>query len=169
MTTTKYSLTARILHWISATVIIWATITGFFLATLDADSELRAFLSFLNVSLTTTFMPVFIIRVIYSARSNKPQEIDMPGWQQTAARAAHLSLYLVTGSVLTSGLLMMQHDISLFSLVSLPNPVSNLDWNEAFYRVHRYSCMALFMLVGLHVAAVIRHQRQGRNVLAQMI
>jgi cytochrome b561 len=168
MIATKYSLTARILHWISAAVIIWATSTGFFLATLDAESALRGFLSFLNVSLTTTFMPVFIFRPVYAARSKKPAMIDMPRWQQTAARTGHLSLYVVTGVVLASGLLMMTHDISLFNLASLPNPVSNAYWNGFFYGVHRYSCMALFLLVGLHLSAVIRHQRAGRNVLARI-
>jgi cytochrome b561 len=169
MTARKYSRTARILHWISAAVIIWATLTGFFLATLDTDSELRAFLSFLNVSLTTTFMPVFIFRVIYAARSRKPGTIDMPVWQQIAARAAHSLLYVLTGTVLVSGLLMMQHDISLFNLASIPNPVSDSYWNGVFYGIHRYSCMTLFMLVGLHVAAVIRHHRLGRDVLARMV
>jgi cytochrome b561 len=149
-------------------VIIWATLTGFFLATLDPASNLRAFLSYLNVSLTTTFMPVFIFRAIYAVKSRKPRMIDMPKWQQVAARTGHQSLYVVTGAVLLSGLLMMTHDISLFNLASVPNPVSSPYWNGIFYAAHRYSCMALFLLVTVHVSAVIRHQRAGRNVLARI-
>lgn len=169
MTVSKYSLIARAFHWISAAVTIWATLTGFFLATLDPASKLRAFLSYLNVSLTTTFMPVFIFRATYAVESRRPRMIDMPKWQQAAARAGHLSLYVLTGTVLLSGLLMMTHDISLFNLASVPNPVSSPYWNGFFYDVHRYSCVTLFLLVGIHIAAVIRHQRSGRNVLARMV
>jgi cytochrome b561 len=165
----KYSRTARIFHWISAAVIIWATLTGFFLATLAANSELRAFLSWFNVSLTTTFMPIFVLRMAYAAKSRKPALLDVPRTQQIAAKAAHILLYAVTGTVLASGLLMMQHDISLFGLASLPNPIGNTYWNNLYYGVHRYACMALFLLVLLHVAAVFRHHRAGRNILGRMV
>jgi cytochrome b561 len=64
---------------------------------------------------------------------------------------------------------MMPHDINVFGLASLPNPVSDAYWNGVFHTVHRYACMTLFLLVTLHVAAVIHHRRNGRNVLARML
>ncbi|MFQ5983824.1 MAG: cytochrome b [Woeseiaceae bacterium] len=93
----------------------------------------------------------------------------MPRVQQIVAKTAHVLLYAVTSTVLASGLLMMHHDISLFNLVSIPNPLTDNYWNGVFYGVHRYSCMLLFLLVSLHVAAVIRHHRAGRKVLARMV
>lgn len=168
MKTARYSRTARILHWISAFVIIWATMTGFFLATLAPGSELRAFLSSLNISLTTSFLPLFLLRLVYAGRSKKPAAVDVPASQQRAARAGHVGLYVLTTTVLASGILMMNHDISVFGLLRLPNPVTDNTWNAAFFTLHRYSCMALFLLVTLHVGAVVRHHRQGRKVMARM-
>jgi len=168
MKTARYSRTARILHWISAFIIIWATLTGFFLATLAPGSELRALLSSLNISLTTSFLPLFLIRLVYAGRSKKPAGLDVSARQQSAAQAAHVGLYALTTTVLMSGILMMNHDISVFGLVKLPHLVTNDSWNAAFYTLHRYSCMTLFLLVSLHVAAVVRHHRQGRKIMARM-
>ena len=169
METIKYNRTARFLHWISAAVIIWATLAGFFMATLEPQSATRGFLSWLNVSVTTLFTPVFVFRVAYASHKRKPMFLQMPAWQQTVAGAVHRLLYILTGIVLASGLLMMQHKISGFGIAMLPNPLNSAYWNAFFYDLHRYSCMALFLLVSLHVAAVIRHQRAGRNVLSRMI
>jgi cytochrome b561 len=164
----RYDRTSRYLHWASAAVILWASLSGFYLATLDAASTLRAWLSFLNVSLTTAFTPVFIVRVFHAIRTTKPASLNVPVWQQRVAHIVHALLYALTSVVLASGILMMEHAISVFGLVSIPNPVTDPDWNRYFYAMHRTSCAALFMLVVLHVAAVVRHQRAGRAVLARM-
>lgn len=42
MTTQRYSLTARVLHWGSAAVILWASVSGFAVSGLPAESALRA-------------------------------------------------------------------------------------------------------------------------------
>ena len=99
----KYSLTARLLHWVSAAIIVWATLTGFLLASLSAESALRATLSSLNVSLTTVFLPVFLFRMTYAAGMRKPPALDVPVTQRRAASFAHLLLYAVTTLVLFPG------------------------------------------------------------------
>lgn len=168
MDTHRYNRLARYLHWISAAVIIWASLSGFYLATLDQCSPVRAWLSWFNVSLTTVFAPVFAIRVIHACRSEKPVALAVPRWQQRIAMAVHTSLYALTFLVLASGILMMDHSISIFGLLSLPNPVKDAVWNQAFYAAHRQSCAALFILVLVHVAAVAQHHLSGRRILARM-
>ena len=168
MNTEKYNRAARTLHWISAAVIIWASLAGACIGLLDKHSALRAWLAAFNVSLTTAFTPLFVLRVINAVRSGKPASLDVPPWQQRAAHLVHALLYALTLVALASGFLMMDHAIDVFGLVTLPNPVTDPDWNQSFYRVHRHSCAALFLFVMLHVAAVIRHQRAGRPVLARM-
>jgi len=168
MKTETYGRLARYLHWASAGVIIWASISGFYLATLNADSVLRGWLSWFNVSLTTTFTPLFVVRVINAMCTAKPAPVAVPLWQQRAARYVHTLLYAVTSVVLASGILMMNHDINLFGVAMIPNLLGDPPWNERFYIVHRLSCAVLFVLVAAHVAAVVRHHRAGRAVLARM-
>jgi cytochrome b561 len=168
MNTKRYDRLSRYLHWASAAVIIWASLSGFYLATLDPGSALRGGLSFFNVSLTTAFTPLFVIRVIHAVRTSKPASLNVPRWQQRVAQIVHSMLYALTSIVLASGILMMDHSINVFGLIMLPNPITDAGVNHYFYLMHRHSCAALFILVVVHVAAVVRHQRAGRPVLARM-
>ena len=164
----RYDRLTRYLHWVSAAVILWASLSGFYLATLDQHAAIRGWLSWFNVSLTTVYIPVFVVRVIHACRSQRPTKLAVPGWQQRVAGIVHAVLYALTSVVLVSGVLMMDHAIDVFGIVTLPNPITDSHWNAVFYKVHRQSCAALFLLIVLHVAAVIRHQRAGRRVLARM-
>ncbi len=168
MKTRKYSPLSRILHWISAAVIIWATLSGFFLATLTAESPIRGFLSSFNISLTTAFLPIFLFRLGYAIASKKPEKLSVPAWQQQAAAAAHALLYALTSVVLVSGVLMMDQPIAVFGLFEIPNPIRDTTWNGRFYIAHRMACATLFLMIAAHGAAVISHHRAGRRVLARM-
>jgi cytochrome b561 len=164
----KYSTTARLLHWLSALVVLWAMISGLAAGILPLDYSSKAALINLNVSLTTLFIPVFLYRMAYAAFSTKPRQLEGSSVVKKAAKVAHSLLYLLTLVVLLSGVLMMTRDISLFGLISLPNPLDHAYLNSKFALVHAYSCRLLGVLVLLHVVAVIRHQRAGRNALARM-
>jgi cytochrome b561 len=168
MSTEKYNRAARLLHWISAAVIIWASLAGILVGILDKHSVVRAWLAGFNVSLTTAFTPLFVLRAVNALRSGKPASLDVPRWQQRAAHFAHALLYALTSIALASGFLMMDHGIDVFGLFTLANPLSDPDWNGVFYGVHRVSCTALFLLVVVHVAAVVHHHRAGRPVLERM-
>jgi cytochrome b561 len=168
MNSNRYDRLSRYLHWASAAVIIWASLSGFYLATLEPGSVLRNWLSFFNVSLTTAFTPLFVIRVVHAVRTSKPASLEVPRWQQRVAHIVHAMLYALTSIVLASGILMMDHSINVFGLIMLPNPVTDARLNHHFYLMHRHSCAALFLFVSVHVAAVVRHQRAGRPVLARM-
>ena len=56
----KYSTQQIILHWLSAIIIIWATLSGFYVAFCHPDQPVKEWIGFFNVSLTTLFIPFFI-------------------------------------------------------------------------------------------------------------
>ncbi|CAK9886650.1 MAG: hypothetical protein XXXJIFNMEKO3_03095 [Candidatus Erwinia impunctatus] len=56
----KYSWQQVVLHWLSAIIIIWATISGFMIFFLQPAQEIKDIIGFFNVSLTTVFIPFFI-------------------------------------------------------------------------------------------------------------
>ncbi|WP_235515057.1 cytochrome b/b6 domain-containing protein [Erwinia sp. Leaf53] len=74
MKTKKYAWQQVVLHWLSAVVIIWATITGFYAAMFETTPEIKEWIGFFNVSLTTVFIPFFILRVYYLLKLGKPHE-----------------------------------------------------------------------------------------------
>ena len=52
----------------------------------DRALLLRAWLSWFNVSLTTAFIPVFVLRLANALRGGKPALRDVPPWQHSIAR-----------------------------------------------------------------------------------
>ncbi len=166
-TNDKYSHLARVLHWASAAVVLWATLTGVY-AAVWADAELRDLIAFVNVSLTTLLIPVFALRVGHRLMSRKPAALAVSGIERRAAAIGHFALYALTAVVLASGVLMMERDIEVFGWVSFERPIADPAVNLAFGLVHRATTGLLSLMVLIHVAAVVRHHRRGIQVLARM-
>lgn len=163
----SYSQAAKWLHWISAAVIVWATASGL-AASAIADGPLRSSLSSLNISVTVLFIPVFAARILHRLIAIQPAPANLSPGTLRAARAGHATLYLMTGIVLLSGVLMMEHDIQVFDWFSIPRPLDNERLARLSGLVHRCSSIVLGILILGHVAAVIRHERQGTPLLRRM-
>lgn len=154
-----------LLHWISAVVIIWATFSGFGVALLPEHDAVRAWVENLNPQLTTVFIPFFLWRLWLYLKAG-PEEAQ--SIRQKIARLAHLVLYLLIFGVLLTGVLMMRHPVTLFSLLPLPQLVYSVDALAELHTVHHILCAALGALVAGHVLAVLQHQLAGHSVLYRM-
>jgi cytochrome b561 len=154
-----------LLHWISAVVIIWATFSGFGVALLPEHDAVRAWVENLNPQLTTVFIPFFLWRLWLYLKAG-PEEAQST--RQKIARLAHLALYLLIFGVLLTGVLMMSHPVTLFSLLPLPQLVYSVDALAELHTVHHILCAALGVAVAGHVLAVLQHQLAGHSVLYRM-
>ena len=56
-----------------------------------------------------------------------------------------------------------------FGAASVHLVVQRIADNDLFHTVHRSAGMVLFLLAAVHIAAVVRHHRQGRKIMARMI
>lgn len=159
-----YSSQRIALHWVSAVIILWAMMTGFVVSLLPAGAESKAWVGWVNVSLTTLLIPLFVWRCIiaYFAHGRRC------GGKPTLASAAHLALYLATLVVLASGVLMMKRPIVVFDWFSFPPPLQATEATAFFYRVHLWACALQAALVALHIAAVIKHALVGQPVHKRM-
>ncbi|HBT4794287.1 TPA: cytochrome b [Klebsiella quasipneumoniae subsp. similipneumoniae] len=163
----KYAWQQVVLHWISAVVIIWATVTGFWVAFSDASPKMKAWVGFFNVSLTTVFIPLFILRIYYFVRFHRPNK----GKRNLTNRIAvlvHMILYINIAVVLLTGVLMMDRDINVFHLMTIPRLIENEVITDLFFTQHIISCFTLAGLVLLHILAVIKHELSGRKILRKM-
>lgn len=169
MSTARYSRPRALLHWGSALVILWATVTGFAVALLDLPPALSAAIGFINVSLTTLFIPFFVLRIGYALAQPGPDDIAHGNsLGRFLTQAGHLALYIATALVLASGVLMMDRPIDLFGLVTLPQPFTEPLLIEFFNASHRVFCVLLALLVAGHIGAVVIHQMRGHPVLDRM-
>ena len=66
MNTADYSTCQKLLHWVSAVIIVWALLSGSVVAIFAVPASVKAWVFFFNVSLTTLYIPVFVVRVYCS-------------------------------------------------------------------------------------------------------
>ncbi|OON41889.1 cytochrome B [Izhakiella australiensis] len=164
----KYSKPQVFLHWLSAIIIIWATISGFWAAFGDLSPASKDWIGFFNVSLTTLFIPFFIIRLFYAFFSAKPNDDLLTHKEEILAFIGHFLLYVNITVVMVTGVLMMERPINVFNWFTLPQPLTNLQLTSLFNFIHMISCTTLALLVIGHILAVIKHQLQGKALLRRM-
>ncbi|MFI7835125.1 cytochrome b [Pseudomonas asiatica] len=165
----KYCWQQILLHWISATVIIWVLISGFYVAYLDVSPGTRHFVAFVNVAMTTLFIPVFMLRWLLRLTRPKPRSPHDHLKHQRIAHVAHEGLYWTTAIVLLSGVLMMDRVIDVFGWFSIAPMLSDPFWHSVWFKAHIASCMLLALGVSMHIAAVLLHELSGQRVLRRML
>lgn len=164
----KYNRTQVVLHWVSAIVIIWGTISGFTVALFDAAAAHKEWVGFVNVSLTTLFIPVFIVRLWWAKRSGKPKDNLLTPREQRLSSIGHRLIYINITLVMITGVLMMERDINVFNWISFARPLHDPVITGLFNQLHKFSCATLGLLVAGHILAVVKHHHKGRNLLRRM-
>ncbi len=173
MVLVKHNIVIRTLHWISAIVIIWASLSGLYAAQLSVHDEMKHIISFINVSLTTLFIPLFIFRLSYkysnSLRRGKVHQSKIIQQENKIASIVHHLMYVIISIVLITGVLMMQHPINVFNWFTIPHIIHQPELHHFFEQLHKYSCQILVLFVVLHVSAVIKHEISGLRILKRML
>lgn len=164
----KYHPLRVTLHWLSAVIIIWSLISGFTVYLMDLPQKLEVLISFINISLTTLFIPVFAFRIFAALALPALPNPLLSNRNQMAAHLAHQLLYIVITVELITGILMMKYDINVFNLITLPAPLKTSDSRVLFTHAHVITSIILLSLVSLHIIAVIKHQLCGKSVLGRM-
>lgn len=173
----RYSLTAIALHWVLALAILGVFIVGLTLEDIPLSPwKLKVinwhkwagvcilFLSVLRLAWRLTHRPPALPAAIEQA---------MPGWQRTAYHGVHQLMYLLFFVVPLAGWAYSSakgYPIVLFGVLPLPDLMApNKELAGAIKEVHELSAFALIGLVGLHVAAALKHQFIDRDgLLARM-
>jgi len=164
----RYGWAQVLLHWVSALVIIWVLISGFYVAYAEVEAPTRAWVGWVNVSLTTVYIPVFMLRCLVRVLKPAPPSIDRSRLGRVAASIAHHALYGLTALVLLSGVLMMDRAIDVFGRWQIPALLADGTWQGRWFTLHIASCVALAGVVLMHVAAVCKHQLSGQRILRRM-
>lgn len=155
----SHDLLTRLFHWIMAIIIVYATIAGYAMhLVIDSHPKVFKFLSIMNMSLATIGALIFPIRFVWSSlKHEKSVNRKLPTLTQRVAKLVHSLIYLLMFLVFSTGFLMLTEPFKLFWLLTIENPVSNLEVNQFFFLLHRISCAALALLVTVHIAAALHH------------
>jgi cytochrome b561 len=172
--TPAYTVTARTLHWITATLVLINLPLGLVIAN-NWGGPLQDWLYNLHRSIGALIIPVILLRFVYRL-GHKPAPLpdDIPPIQQFAAEATHWALYTLLivqpflGWVGTSA---YRAPIIVFGLFELP-PIWPEDraFSDQVLFVHKLVALAIACLLAGHIGAALHHHfvRKDR-ILLRMI
>ena len=165
----KFSAIAKVLHWISAIVILWATISGLYLATFYVEDATKQQIAQINISVTFIFIPFFFIRILHRIKRGVPKYPQHLSKEViSTAKAMHIALYTLISVVLLSGLFMMKEDFTIFSLFQIHHLINDDTLQVFFEEIHAYSSRILAVCILLHILALIGHEAKGNRILDRM-
>lgn len=168
MTVSGYSRQRVWLHWLSAAVISWTLLSGFYVAIVEVPSQIATLVAFVNVSLTTVFIPFFVWRLFIFVAHVPYMNVSTLSLMEKMVLCAHTLIYLMVTVVLVTGVLMMDRPIDVFGVIEITQPLHDPALHALFFTLHVCSCLFLSLLVVLHVGAVIVHELCGHRVLRRM-
>lgn len=168
-----YGLAARLLHWVSAVMIIGLIIAGVMIDGVEERADKIALIRAHAQFGIATFL-VMTVRLIWRLRTTQPSHLPGPVWQNRLATLAHWGLYLaVIGQMLGGMLTYMTKTgfLPVFGLLKVPSPIGKSDaLHHLFEDLHGTGWLVVLAPLILHVAAVIYHQRfAGNDVLGRMV
>jgi cytochrome b561 len=172
--TPAYTLTARTLHWVTATLVLINLPLGLVIAN-DWGGPLQDQLYNLHRSIGATVIPVILVRALYRL-GHKPAPLpdDVPPIQQLAAAATHWALYTLLivqpflGWIGTSA---YRAPIIVYGLFELP-PIwpEDRDFSDRVLFVHSLVALTIVCLLVGHIGAALHHHFVRRDrILTRMI
>ena len=169
-----YTLTARVLHWVTATLILLMLPLGLVIAQ-DWGGPLQDWLYNLHRSIGTLVIPIVLARLAYRwSHPPAPLPDDIPALQQLAANATHWALYALliaqpfVGWIGTSA---YRAPVVVFGLFELPPiwPEDRAFSNQVLF-VHGLMGLAIAGLLAAHIGAALHHHFVRRDrILMRMI
>jgi cytochrome b561 len=157
----RYPPMAVVLHWIVALLIIALLATGWYMVATPKNTPERAFLFNLHKSLGITAAFVIATLIVWRIRHRAPAlPASMPAWERTAAVLNHRLFYVFMVLVTLAGYLTSSFSKYGPKLFGIPLP--QWGWEDAalrgnFATVHRVAALVFAMLIGIHVAAALKH------------
>ena len=158
-TLTEYGLISKLLHWVSAVLLLIQIPLGFYLVDLDFGPE-RLNAENIHVAVGLAIFYLVIFRLINNILNPTPKlEPNIFKGQKLLAKLNHTLLYVTILSITISGILKKLFNgevlIIIFKKIKIQD---NFELGELFYDIHVYSNYLLIALIAIHLMAVAIHK-----------
>ncbi|SNB67728.1 cytochrome b561 [Arboricoccus pini] len=169
---------ARLLHWGMALLIVAIWLLGRYMVSLPDSAMMAKFDDYqLHKSLGLTAFALGVVRLLWRTLNPAPaMPPHMPGWERLAAHASHALLYVLILGIPLSGYLMASSSTLgiptiYFKIWHVPHLLGpNAAAETTFKWVHDQLGWLLVIVLGLHVAAALKHQVIDRDdILKRML
>ena len=156
---TEYGLISKIIHWLSAAVLLIQIPLGFYLVDLDFN-EKRLTTENIHVLLGLSIFYLTLLRLIYKLFNPTPKLPNsiFPG-QRLIAKLNHIFLYISIFIISISGALKKLFNGEILNVFFFSIEINdNFEFAKVFYDIHIYGNYILITLISLHILAVITHK-----------
>lgn len=170
--TTSFGLASRLLHWTMAALIVALLILGTALSWIQPNLS-TLWLFGLHKTLGLTALSLALIRLIWHRISPPPPPLGPTAqWQNRAARATHLALYLLMLAIPLSGWIASSAtglDVVIFGQITLPpiTPTSEAIENAGF-AAHGILTKLLMALLLAHIAGAVLRGLKGDGTIRRI-
>ena len=181
-TSTKYTKTAIILHWLIGFGIIFMFLLGWYMCDLpkeapksmsfdlfdlgiytwqlSEETSPRSFYFNLHKSVGITLLGLIAFRILWRLTHPAPALLKtMKAWEKKLANATHHTLYLIMVLLPSSGVAMAlysKYGIKWFG-IPLAEGLGDEAMRDIFKNAHEIIGIILLVLLGLHILAVLKH------------
>lgn len=164
---------AKLFHWLVAVLIFIQFVLGWWAVSWRL-SPLKLNLFVWHKSIGMVILALVIWRLLWRWMNPTPVlPADTPAWERVAARASHALLYVLMIALPLSGWLLNSAagvPFRIFRIIPLSSLIApDKHMAELAALVHLLLCLALAVLLVLHIGAALRHHFIKRNdVLRRM-
>jgi len=168
---TEYGLISKVLHWLSAILLLVQIPLGFYLVDLDFGEQ-RINVENIHVILGLTIFYIVIIRLVNKILNPTPKlDPSIFKGQVFLAKMNHILLYLAILSITISGILKKLFNgeklVIFFKEIQIND---NFELADQFYEIHILSNYTILFLISIHLIAVIVHRLFFKdNLLKKML
>lgn len=170
----RYDGVAMSLHWLVALLIFAAFPLGVYMHDLPLSPAKLQYFSY-HKWIGISILSLVVVRVVWRfTHTPPPLPASTPRWEVVVSHLTHLALYGLLLAIPLSGWLMSSakgFQTVWFGVLPLPDLVGkDKALGELLTTVHQGLNLALFLLVGMHIAAVIKHKFIDRDrILERML
>ena len=168
---TEYGLISKVLHWLSAILLLVQIPLGFYLVDLDFGEQ-RINVENIHVIIGLSIFYIVILRLVNKILNPTPKlNPSIFKGQVFLAKMNHILLYLAILSVTVSGILKKLFNgetlIIFFKEIQIKD---NFELADQFYNIHILSNYTILVLIVIHLMAVIVHRLFFKdNLLKKML
>lgn len=168
MTTEKYGLVARILHWLMAVMIIALFAVGLYMTGLADDDPARRSIYGMHKAMGTLALILAFFRIAWIFISPPPAPPSELAASDVKIQKAVIGiLYLLMIMVPLSGFLMSTfsgYPVSFFGLFEFPLLFDkSKDMAGLFHEIHEYIGFVIIAVVVLHILGALKHRLKDKN------
>ena len=158
-TLTEYGIISKLLHWLSAILLLIQIPLGFYLVDLDFGEE-RLSVENIHIIIGLSIFYLVIIRLLNKILNPTPKlDPSIFKGQRFVAKLNHILLYVAILSITISGILKKLFNgetlVIFFKEIKIQD---NFALADQFYNIHIFSNYTIIALITLHVSAVIIHK-----------